>query len=70
MAKTNKENEFKKDSPEFKFLLKMIQSGKAKASEKPLSVKNRFPEQFGRFTATQFRSQWNNAKNMLGANCK
>ena len=68
--KDNKDGQFKKDSREFKKLLMTLKEGKAKFTEKPVSVKNRYPKCFGRFTTTQFRSQWNVAKNVLGANCK
>ena len=61
---------FRKDSKEFKKLVTLIQKGKVKPTDAPATVKAQYPQVFGKFTTTQFRSQWNNAKNMLGMNCK
>ena len=73
MAKSSAEPKpppFRNDSKEFKKLVSLIQKGKVKPTEAPASVKAKYPDVFGKFTTTQFRSQWNNAKNMLGMNCK
>ena len=73
MAKTSTEPKlppFWKDSKEFKKLVTLIQKGKVKPTDAPASDKAQYPQIFGKFTTTQFCSQWNNAKNMLGMNCK
>ena len=73
MAKSSAEPKpppFRKDSKEFKKLVTLLQKGKVKSTDAPASVKAKYPDVFGKFTTTQFRSQWNNAKNMLGMNCK
>ena len=72
MVKTESDDNppFRKDSADFKKLLLLLKDGKVKPTDKPATVKDRFPQYFGKYTATKFRLQWNNAKNMLGTNCK
>jgi hypothetical protein len=60
---------FTKDSPEFKKMLEMLLSGEVKATDQPASVRSKYPDIFGKFTASQFRSQWHNAKAMAKREC-
>jgi hypothetical protein len=61
---------FKQDSKEFKFLVKLFQGGKIKMSEQPAAVRSRYLDTFGKFSTTQFRSQFSKARNFAGVNCK
>jgi hypothetical protein len=61
---------FKQDSREFKFLVKLFQDGKIKPSEQPASVRSKYVDVFGRFTASQFRSLYSKARNFAGVNRK
>jgi hypothetical protein len=61
---------FKQDSKEFKFLVKLFQAGKIKMTEQPAAVRSRYLDIFGKFTTTQFRSQYSKARNFAGVNCK
>lgn len=61
---------FKQDSKEFKFLVKLFQGGKIKMTEQPAAVRSRYLDTFGKFSPTQFRSQFSKAKNFAGVNCK
>jgi hypothetical protein len=61
---------FKQDSKEFKMLVKLFQNGKIKPSEQPAAVRSKYVDTFGKYTATQFRSQYSKARNFAGCNRK
>lgn len=71
MAKTGTDDDrkpppFKKDSADFRRLLRLFRSGKIKATDKPSSVKERFHQHFGKYASNAFRSQFHNAKSIAG----
>ena len=61
---------FKQDSKEFKFLVKLFQANKIKMTEQPAAVRSRYLDTFGKFSTTQFRSQFSKARNFAGVACK
>jgi hypothetical protein len=63
-------HQFRQDSKEFKKLLKLFQDGKIKPKEQPASICSKYVDIFGKFTPTQFRSQFHKARSLAGMTCK
>ena len=65
---------FKKDSTDFKKLVVLVKTGNVSINDRPTAVRSKHMEFFGKYTATQFRLQWANAKtlagNLLGMYCR
>jgi hypothetical protein len=61
---------FCQDSKEFKFLVGLFRAGKNKLLKPPAAIRSRYLDTFGKFTTTQFWSQFSKARNFAGVNCK